>query len=211
LPLLVSQDELVEAPTRRQRRNVFGPGCSDSRRHDGWKQIKIARCTHAGTTFQGGCAWRMPCPLPLRTSLVERASQRARDALYAAPRQYAAYMASVLGFEVPASTLDRYVESKATRDLYVHGNGTANSIYISKAGKLARAKMGDVVPFDHQYLQSSIGNMKQMFSAIYKGMLDKFGESEEIERAFNGRASVTCSITSSASTIRGAGTRESDT
>lgn len=74
----------------------------------------------------------------LQAVLIEKSAQRARDALYASPKQYADYLKAILDFQIPADILNRYVEIKATRDLHVHGSGLINDIYLKKAGPLSR-------------------------------------------------------------------------
>lgn len=112
----------------------------------------------------------------------DQAKIRARDALYGTPEQYAKYMTAVLGFELPQDILDKYVETKATRDLYIHGDGKINSIYLSKVGNLSRGLEGELASLNQKYFKESIGTMKQIFTTIYKGMLSKYGDSAEVEK-----------------------------
>lgn len=112
--------------------------------------------------------------------LQEQARMRARDALYAAPASYLKYLNDVLGFEISEELFEKFSEVKATRDLYVHGDGTINSIYLAKAGALARGAEGDLAPLGNTYFEEAIGTMKQVFSQIFKGMRDKYGDCEQL-------------------------------
>jgi len=52
-------------------------------------------------------------------------------------------------------TVHRYMEVKATRDIFVHNRGIANEVYVRKAGTHARTKPGMVLPTDIQYFLES--------------------------------------------------------
>lgn len=108
--------------------------------------------------------------------LRERAIARVRQALYAPPKDYLAYAEKVLGFKFPADAITEYFEAKATRDLYIHSDGRANDQYVEKAGEKARAERGEVVQVDAEYLANAIRCMKRLYAAIYKGMLESFGD-----------------------------------
>ncbi|AQS48745.1 hypothetical protein BMG03_13785 [Thioclava nitratireducens] len=118
----------------------------------------------------------------------EQARSRARDALYATPQQYAEYMNSVLGFRISQDVLNKYIEIKATRDLYIHGDGKINSIYLQKVGALNRGSEGDVASLGQKYFKDSVGVMKEIFSTIYKGMLASYGESLQVEAVLKRRS-----------------------
>jgi hypothetical protein len=116
----------------------------------------------------------------LEELISEKAAQRVREAMYAQPKQYFMYIRSVLGFDFEELLIDKFIEIKATRDLYVHGDGIANEIYVKKTAKAARAKVGEKVKVDGLYLRASIACMKRMFSTIYKGLMDKYGDSPKL-------------------------------
>ena len=46
----------------------------------------------------------------------------------------------------------RYIETKATRDVYVHNRGIANKIYVAKSGSHARVDARKSLPIDTVYL-----------------------------------------------------------
>lgn len=71
---------------------------------------------------------------------------------YRTPREYADEASEILGIsltDIPA--FSRYVEVKATRDIWVHNLGQCNDIYIHKAGSHARVKVGDYLPLNVPY------------------------------------------------------------
>lgn len=113
----------------------------------------------------------------------EQASKRVRDAIYATPAQYCAYLASVVGFELPDELLKIFFEIKATRDVHIHNGGVANPTYVKKAGALARAADGVPLIVDGEYLKGAVACLKRVFTRTYKGMLEKYGDSEKIQLA----------------------------
>lgn len=112
--------------------------------------------------------------------IMDKAEQRVREVIFATPRAYAVYINKVLSFNIANETLEHFSEIKATRDIYVHGDGIANKIYELKAGKLARGNSGQKLVVDGRYLKSSVSCMKDIFTAIFKGMNEYYGESEEL-------------------------------
>jgi hypothetical protein len=112
--------------------------------------------------------------------IFEKATQRVRDALYASPRQYCSYLSAILGFELDENLLARFFELKASRDVFIHGGGVANDLYVSKAGALARSKAGTVLPIDGAYLRSGVACLKKIFTSTYKGLLEKYGQSDAL-------------------------------
>jgi hypothetical protein len=71
---------------------------------------------------------------------------------YLSPKEYADSAKDIFGFsllEIPA--YHRYLEVKATRDVFIHNRGIANSIYEAKAGSHARCRSGIVLPMNSAY------------------------------------------------------------
>jgi|SRR5208337_242479 len=116
-----------------------------------------------------------------------KAEQRVRDALFASPRAYMKYLETVMSFAIPENLMKQFAEIKATRDVYVHDDGKVNETYLSKSEEAARATLGSKLIVDAQYLSASVSCMKDIFSAILKGMLVKHGESVEMQRALTAR------------------------
>lgn len=94
------------------------------------------------------------------TSLAE-VHLRATDALlnelaYKSPTEFAESVQPLLSInllECPA--FHRFVEVKATRDIFVHNRGVANDVYVRKAGSHARVNAGMSLPVDIQYFLES--------------------------------------------------------
>ena len=78
----------------------------------------------------------------------EIVSNQIHSAFYASPTKYFKYIESTLSISLPVSSKAAYSEVKPTRDIYVHNGGIANRLYIQKAGALARAEDGDLLPLD---------------------------------------------------------------
>ena len=60
---------------------------------------------------------------------------------------------SINFLECPA--FHKYIEVKATRDIYIHNRGVANEIYYTKAGSHTRVKPGQNLPVDTIYFLES--------------------------------------------------------
>lgn len=98
------------------------------------------------------------------------------SAFYTSPSKYFEYIERTLAVKLPRNVKASYVEYKASRDVLIHNSGIANSIYIRKAGKLARAKAGEKIPMDESYFNNFIRGMKSLVTAVYKRLLDKYGD-----------------------------------
>jgi hypothetical protein len=114
--------------------------------------------------------------------LREEAMSRLNEVMYASPAQYAAYFEKVTGFGL-GSHLGEYIELKATRDLLVHNDGTINDIYLGKAGASARGSAGQKIAVDTAYFEHSVRTLKNISSTIYRGLLDKYGDSAEFSQS----------------------------
>ncbi|MNU20691.1 hypothetical protein D3C71_89400 [compost metagenome] len=75
---------------------------------------------------------------------------------YKSPKDFADEFMKYTGINLlEKPVFHRYIELKATRDIYIHNQGEANSIYSSKADTLARVKVGQYLPVTiHYFLQS---------------------------------------------------------
>jgi hypothetical protein len=96
------------------------------------------------------------------------------------PDKYFQYIENTLSIQIPKASKEQYAEIKATRDLIVHNEGVINATYIRKAGKLARGRMGDMIPVDEMYFDPAIRAMKKLVNAVYSKSLTKFGDRKEI-------------------------------
>lgn len=106
-------------------------------------------------------------------------NRRVQDVLYCAPTQYLSYFKGVTGFDL-GNHADEYIEIKATRDILIHSSGVANDLYVSKSNGKARAASGEVLNIDKEYFESSVRCLKNVTSSIYRGMIEKYGESERV-------------------------------
>lgn len=98
---------------------------------------------------------------------------------YKSPRDFAEEFNKYIGINLlEKPTFHKYIELKATRDIYIHNQGTANDIYLSKADTLARVKSGQFLPIDIQYFLQSYETCLQM-TEILEESLNKIWPSEE--------------------------------
>lgn len=75
---------------------------------------------------------------------------------YKSPRDFAEEFNKFIGVNLLEKPIfHRYIELKATRDIYIHNQGIANEIYLAKADTLARVKQNQHLPVTiHYFLQS---------------------------------------------------------
>jgi hypothetical protein len=75
---------------------------------------------------------------------------------YKSPKDFAEEFSKYVGINLlEKPTFHKYIELKATRDIYIHNQGIANEIYLSKADRLSRVKSGHFLPVDIQYFLQS--------------------------------------------------------
>lgn len=97
----------------------------------------------------------------LESTSLEEVHLRATDALinelaYKSPAEFAESMQFLLSvnlLECPA--FHRYMEVKASRDIFIHNRGIANEVYVRKAGSHSRVKASMGLPADIQYFLES--------------------------------------------------------
>lgn len=110
----------------------------------------------------------VPIQTILESTSLEEVHVRATDALlnelaYKSPAEFAESLQQLLSvnlLECPA--FHRYMEIKATRDIFVHNRGIANDVYFRKAGPHARVKSGMALPADIQYFLESYEHCLQV-------------------------------------------------
>lgn len=104
----------------------------------------------------------------LESTTLEEVHLRATDSLlnelsYRSPAEFAESMQQILSVnlrECPA--FQRYMEIKATRDIFIHNRGIANDLYVRKAGSHTRVKSGMALPADIQYFLESYEHCLQI-------------------------------------------------
>lgn len=124
----------------------------------------------------------------LEATSLEEVHLRATDALlnelsYKTPGEFAESMQTLLSvnlLECPA--FHRYMEIKATRDIFVHNRGIANDIYLRKAGSHARVKVGMVLPADIQYFLECYEHCLQVADWLEEQLHNHWHSSEYEDR-----------------------------
>lgn len=104
----------------------------------------------------------------LEATSLEEVHLRATDTLlneltYKSPAEFAESIEPLLSLnllECPA--FHRYVEIKATRDIFIHNRGFANDVYVRKAGSHVRVNSGMKLPVDIQYFLESYEHCLQV-------------------------------------------------
>lgn len=104
----------------------------------------------------------------LESTSLEEIHLRTTDALlneltYKSPLEFTESMQQLLSvnlMECPA--FHRYMEIKATRDIFIHNRGIANDVYIRKAGSHRRVESGRTLPVDIQYFLESYEHCLQI-------------------------------------------------
>jgi len=82
---------------------------------------------------------------------------------YKSPKDYAEEFHNYVSINLLENPIyHRYIELKATRDIHIHNGGYANSIYLSKAGQLARVKEHTYLPVTIQYFLQSYESCIQL-------------------------------------------------
>ena len=126
--------------------------------------------------------------LPIKTILeatsIQEVHMRATDGLineltYKSPAEFAEAIRSLIPInllECPA--FHKYIEIKATRDIYIHNKGIANDVYLRKAGSHARVKEGTVLPSDIQYFLESYESCLQLIEWLESELHQHWHSSE---------------------------------
>lgn len=124
----------------------------------------------------------------LESTSIEEVHLRATDALlnelaYKSPTEFSEAMQQLLSvnlLECPA--FHRYMEVKATRDIFIHNRGIANDVYIRKAGSHARVKSGMGLPADIQYFLESYEHCLQVADWLEQELHGHWHSSEYEDR-----------------------------
>lgn len=122
--------------------------------------------------------------LVLGAQSLEEIHLRATDALlndltYKSPSEFAESLESLLSInllECPAFL--KYIEIKATRDIFIHNRGTTNDTYARKSGSHARAKVGWSLPVDITYFLESYECCLQVTEWLERALHEHWHSSE---------------------------------
>jgi len=100
----------------------------------------------------------------------------------AGPREYMSYVCDLTGCQASPALIDKYCEVKATRDVVVHNGGIVNQVYVKKAGKLARALVGESLVVDSEYFEASLATLNQISQLVRKGVVATFARRRKAGR-----------------------------
>lgn len=85
-----------------------------------------------------------------------------------------AYMEKIAKLGLPTQEqIERIVEIKASRDVLVHCNGVANSVYVEKSMTLARFAAGDILELPESYHQDSWQLLKDVVTDMANAGIKK--------------------------------------
>jgi hypothetical protein len=129
----------------------------------------------------------------LESSSIQEVHMRATDGFineltYKSPADFAEAIRPILSInllECPA--FHKYIEVKATRDIYIHNRGAANDVYVRKAGTHARVKDGMNLPTDVQYFLESYESCIQVIEWLEQE-LHQHWHSSELEEKEKGQS-----------------------
>jgi hypothetical protein len=124
----------------------------------------------------------------LESTSLEEVHLRATDALlnelaYKSPTEFSEAMQQLLSInllECPA--FHRYMEVKATRDIFIHNRGIANDVYVRKAGSHVRVMSGMGLPADIQYFLESYEHCLQIADWLEEELHGHWHSSEHEDR-----------------------------
>lgn len=107
---------------------------------------------------------------------------------YKSPKDFAEECKTLLSINLLESPLfHKYMEIKATRDIYIHNQGVANDIYVQKAASHSRAKSGIHLPIDTVYFLESYESCLQLTEWM-EHSLHQVWHSSELEKYKEKRA-----------------------
>lgn len=130
----------------------------------------------------------IPISAILESQSLQEIHLHAADALlnelaYKSPSEFAESVQSLISvnlLECPA--FHKYMEIKATRDIYIHNRGVANEVYSKKAGFNARTKPGLRLPVETQYFLESYEYCLQIADWLEEKLNDHWHSSVYEER-----------------------------
>ena len=108
----------------------------------------------------------------LRARLIH---EQVQGLFFGRPSEYLSEIEKLLGVRLGKDMKLRYYELKATRDVCTHNAGRANEIYLAKAGELARAFSGALVPVDADYLSKATTCVKRIVNHVGVSLQKKHG------------------------------------
>jgi hypothetical protein len=130
----------------------------------------------------------LPIQAILESASLEEVHLRATDILlnelsYKSPADFAEFMKLLLSLnllECPA--FHRYMEIKATRDIFIHNRGVANEVYVRKAGTHQRVTSGMALPMNIGYFLESYEQCLQVADWLERELHGRWHSSEYEDR-----------------------------
>jgi len=96
------------------------------------------------------------------------------EVTYKTPAEWFENLEGIAKLGVPATDeIQRFAEAKASRDILVHNRGVANTIYVSKAGSLARYPVGDRIEIPGDYHREVWELLRKMVVEISAAAIGK--------------------------------------
>lgn len=127
---------------------------------------------------------QIPVQAILEAGSIEDVRIRAVDSVlnelsYKSPAEFSEALRGYLSLnllECPA--YHKYMEIKASRDIFIHNRGVANETYCRKAGTHARVSSGAFLPADTQYFLESFESCLQFNEWLEKELHDRWPSSQ---------------------------------
>jgi len=124
----------------------------------------------------------------LESSSLEEMHIRATDALinelsYKSPLELAKAVDELIGVDfITCPAFHRYLEIKATRDIYIHNRGIANEVYVRKSGSHARVKSNQTLPISNEYFLEAYEHCLQFTEWLEKELHEHWHSSDREAR-----------------------------
>jgi hypothetical protein len=136
----------------------------------------------------------------LEAKTIEEIHLGATDSLlnelsYKSPREFAEALQSLLSInllECPA--FHKYIEVKASRDIFIHNRGIVNEAYLRKTDSHARAKMSQLLPADISYFLESYESCLQLTEWLEKELHQRWHSSELEESKKESQQTITLDV-----------------
>jgi hypothetical protein len=110
-----------------------------------------------------------------RSTLLERfVAGRCQALMFGKPSDYLEAAAKVLSIEINRDVVADYIEIKASRDIVVHNLGNINQMYVDKAGRRARGRVGNPLELDQEYFRFVVDVVKGLTTSIATAVKEKY-------------------------------------
>lgn len=123
----------------------------------------------------------------LSATSIEEVHRYAVDAMinelaYKSPKEFAVEVDNLLGVNLLGCiSFQDYIETKATRDIYIHNRGIANELYVNKTQEKARAGIGELLIVDTKYFMESYETCLKITEWLETELHKKWPSSEYAE------------------------------